>query len=51
MNLVRISNQTLITKGYVVKVCTNGMINGNYQPLAAKHTAKFNLEDSLADPF
>jgi hypothetical protein len=41
------STRLSLAVGYVVKVCTNGMINGEYQPLTAKHTAKFNLDDSL----
>ena len=42
------STRLSLAVGYVVKVCTNGMINGDYQPLTAKHTARFNLEDSLS---
>ena len=42
------STRLSLAVGYVVRVCTNGMINGDYQPLTAKHTARFNLEDSLS---
>jgi hypothetical protein len=42
------STRLSLAVGYVVKVCTNGMVSGDYQPLMAKHTAKFNLDDSLA---
>ncbi|HEX8196367.1 MAG TPA: hypothetical protein VF571_09280 [Pyrinomonadaceae bacterium] len=41
------STRLSLAVGYVVKVCTNGMVHGEYQPLTAKHTAKFNLDDSL----
>lgn len=41
------STRLSLAVGYVVKVCTNGMVHGDYQPLTAKHTAKFNLDDSL----
>lgn len=42
------STRLSLAVGYVVKVCTNGMVHGEYQPLSAKHSAKFNLDDSLA---
>lgn len=42
------STRLSLAVGYVVKVCSNGMINGDYHPLTAKHTANFNLEDSLS---
>jgi hypothetical protein len=42
------STKLALAVGYVVKVCSNGMVHGDYMPLSAKHTAKFNLEDSLA---
>lgn len=34
--------------GYKVICCSNGMLSGDYLPLSVKHTAKLELDDSLA---
>ena len=33
---------------YKVICCSNGMLSGDYLPLSVKHTAKLELDDSLA---
>ena len=34
--------------GYRVMCCSNGMLSGDFMPLAVKHSAKLDIDDSLA---
>ena len=42
------SMKLALAVGYRVMCCSNGMLQGDYLPLAVKHTAKLELDDSLA---
>ncbi len=42
------SMKLALAVGYRVMCCSNGMLQGDYLPLSVKHTAKLELDDSLA---
>ena len=42
------STRLALACGYKVMCCSNGMLSGDFLPLAVKHTANLELDDSLA---